>query len=125
MIEIYGMVIDPETDAFTLGRDTLSNMGVEENNGVDHHETIGHRVPGNMEFSWLYDEYMEAQGEEEKDKFDFVVSRAVMPLGDLIKIIRKNISQEQHNALPKRTDLPERRRIGTGNNACEAQNCDI
>lgn len=39
-------------------------------------------------------------GTEEKDKFDFVVSRAVMPLGDLIKIIRKNISQEQHNALP-------------------------
>ena len=36
----------------------------------------------------------------EKEKFDFVVSRAVMPLGDLIKIIRKNISQEQHNALP-------------------------
>ena len=38
--------------------------------------------------------------EEEKAKFDFGVSRAVMPLGDLIKIIRKNISQEQHNALP-------------------------
>ena len=35
-----------------------------------------------------------------KVKFDFVVSRAVMPLGDLIKIIRKNIRQEQHNALP-------------------------
>ena len=35
-----------------------------------------------------------------KRKFDFVVSRAVMPLGDLIKIIRKNIRQEQHNVLP-------------------------
>lgn len=32
--------------------------------------------------------------------FDFVVSRAVMPLTDLLKIIRKNISKEQHNAFP-------------------------
>ena len=35
-----------------------------------------------------------------KEKFDFVVSRAVMPQGDLIKLCRKNISKEQHNALP-------------------------
>jgi 16S rRNA (guanine527-N7)-methyltransferase len=40
------------------------------------------------------------RGEEEKDKFDFVVSRAVMPLPDLVKIVRKNISKSQHNALP-------------------------
>jgi len=33
-------------------------------------------------------------------KFDFVVSRAVMPLPDLMKLIRKNIRKEQHNALP-------------------------
>ena len=82
--EIYGMVIDPETDAFTLDRNTLSHMGIEENDGVDHHETIGHRVPGNMEFSWLYDEYMEAQGEEEKEKFSLVmddlVSRSCLAL---------------------------------------------
>lgn len=38
--------------------------------------------------------------EEEKGKFDFVVSRAVMPLADLIKIVRKNISTTQRNALP-------------------------
>ena len=38
--------------------------------------------------------------EEEKQRFDFVVSRAVMPLTDLLKIIRKNISKEQRNALP-------------------------
>ena len=44
--------------------------------------------------------FRHCRAEEEKEKFDFVVSRAVMPLGDLIKIIRKNISQEQHNALP-------------------------
>ena len=39
------------------------------------------------------------RGEEEKGKFDFVVSRAVMPLPDLVKIVRKNISKTQHNAL--------------------------
>lgn len=40
-------------------------------------------------------------GEEEKGKYDFVVSRAVMPLPDLVKIIKKNISHNnQHNALP-------------------------
>ncbi|MDR0961408.1 MAG: 16S rRNA (guanine(527)-N(7))-methyltransferase RsmG [Mediterranea sp.] len=41
-----------------------------------------------------------ARAQEEKQTFDFVVSRAVMPLADLLKIIRKNISNEQHNALP-------------------------
>lgn len=40
------------------------------------------------------------RGEEEKGKYDFVVSRAVMPLPDLVKIVRKNISTNQHNALP-------------------------
>ena len=40
------------------------------------------------------------RGEDEKDKYDFVVSRAVMPLPDLYKIVRKNISRQQHNALP-------------------------
>lgn len=39
------------------------------------------------------------RGEEEKGKFDFVVSRAVMQLPDLIKIIRKNISKRQRNAI--------------------------
>ena len=40
------------------------------------------------------------RAEEEKQLFDFVVSRAVMSLTDLLKIIRKNIKKEQHNALP-------------------------
>lgn len=41
------------------------------------------------------------RGEEEKGKYDFVVSRAVMPLPDLVKIIKKNIEHKnQHNALP-------------------------
>ncbi len=44
--------------------------------------------------------FRHCRAEEEKAKFDFVVSRAVMPLADLVKIIRKNIAKEQHNALP-------------------------
>jgi len=39
------------------------------------------------------------RGEEEKGKFDFIVSRAVMPLPDLMKIVRKNVANDQHNAL--------------------------
>ena len=44
--------------------------------------------------------FRHARAQEEKSLFDFVVSRAVMPLDDLVKIIRKNISKEQKNALP-------------------------
>ena len=44
--------------------------------------------------------FRHARAEEEKQLFDFVVSRAVMPLADLIKIIKKNISPKQQNALP-------------------------
>ena len=44
--------------------------------------------------------FRHCRAEEEKQKFDYVVSRAVMPLTDLLKIIRKNISTEQRNALP-------------------------
>ena len=44
--------------------------------------------------------FRHCRAEEEKAKFDFVVSRAVMPLADLVKIIRKNISPVQHNAIP-------------------------
>lgn len=40
------------------------------------------------------------RGEEEKGKFDFIVSRAVMPLPDLMKIIKKKIATDQHNVLP-------------------------
>lgn len=39
------------------------------------------------------------RGEEEKGKFDFIVSRAVMPLPDLMRIVRKNIAADNHNAL--------------------------
>lgn len=34
------------------------------------------------------------------ERFDFVVSRAVMPLPDLVRLSRRNISGEQRNALP-------------------------
>jgi 16S rRNA (guanine527-N7)-methyltransferase len=40
------------------------------------------------------------RGEDEKDKYDFIVSRAVMPLPDLVKFMRKNISKTSSNALP-------------------------
>ena len=41
-----------------------------------------------------------SRAEEIKDKYSFVVSRAVMQLPDLVKICRKNISKEQNNVLP-------------------------
>lgn len=45
-------------------------------------------------------EFSHSRAEDIKDKYDFVVTRAVMPLVDLIKVSRKNISKEQHNGLP-------------------------
>ena len=41
-----------------------------------------------------------ARAEEVKQVFDFVVSRAVMPLTDLVQICRKNIKKKDQNALP-------------------------
>ncbi len=38
--------------------------------------------------------------EDIKDKYDFVVTRAVMPMIDLVKVARKNLSKEMHNGLP-------------------------
>ena len=37
---------------------------------------------------------------EEKGKFDFVVSRAVMNAPDLVALVRKNVHHNQRNALP-------------------------
>ena len=37
---------------------------------------------------------------EEKRKFDFVVSRAVMDTGELVKLVRKNVARESKNSLP-------------------------
>ena len=44
---------------------------------------------------------IQQRGEEEKELFDFIVSRAVMPLPDLVKIVRKNIQKKkQQNSMP-------------------------
>lgn len=40
------------------------------------------------------------RAENIRDKYHFVVSRAVMPLADLLKIVRKNIATEQINSMP-------------------------
>lgn len=40
------------------------------------------------------------RGEDEKGKFDFVVSRAVMQLPELMKIVTKNISTRHKNSMP-------------------------
>lgn len=40
------------------------------------------------------------RGEDETGKYDFFVSRAVMPLPDLAKLVRKNIAKAQRNSLP-------------------------
>ena len=40
------------------------------------------------------------RGEEERGEYDFVVSRAVMPLADLYVLVKKNIIRTQRNALP-------------------------
>ncbi len=44
--------------------------------------------------------FSHARAEEIKTQYDFVVSRAVMPLPDLVKIVRKNIAPTDHNSLP-------------------------
>ena len=38
------------------------------------------------------------RGEDERGRYEFVVSRAVLPLPDLVKIVRKNISKTQRHA---------------------------
>ncbi|MBQ9356461.1 MAG: 16S rRNA (guanine(527)-N(7))-methyltransferase RsmG [Prevotella sp.] len=43
---------------------------------------------------------IQRRGEEEQGKYHFVVSRAVMPLPELARLVKKNIAREQINALP-------------------------
>ena len=45
-------------------------------------------------------ECLQERAEEEKRQYDFVVSRAVMPLPDLEKLVRKNIHHRHRNAIP-------------------------
>ena len=44
--------------------------------------------------------FSHTRAEEIKEQYDFVVTRAVMPMVDLVKVARKNIKREQHNAVP-------------------------
>lgn len=67
----------------SVGKKIKVASAVAEAIGLDNVECVQERV------------------EDEKRQFDFVVSRAVMPLTELVKLTRKNIAhQGQHNALP-------------------------
>lgn len=45
-------------------------------------------------------EACQLRGEEERGKYDFVVSRAVMTLPELIRMVKKNIGRTQRNSMP-------------------------
>jgi len=45
-------------------------------------------------------ECRQARVEDEKQMFDFIISRALMPIADLARTARKNISRNQQNAVP-------------------------
>ena len=59
---------------------------------------VAQEVSGAIGLTNCHPEHL--RGEDEKGKYDFIVSRAVMPLPDLVKIVRKNIATPQRNALP-------------------------
>ncbi len=44
--------------------------------------------------------FSHARAEEIKEQYDFVITRAVMPMVDLVKVARKNIKKEQSNSVP-------------------------
>ncbi|MBQ7697689.1 MAG: 16S rRNA (guanine(527)-N(7))-methyltransferase RsmG [Paludibacteraceae bacterium] len=43
---------------------------------------------------------IQTRAEDVKEQFDFVVSRAVMTLPDLVKLVRKNVHHRHKNAMP-------------------------
>ena len=45
-------------------------------------------------------ECLQERVEDEKRQFDFIISRAVMPLPDLVKLVRKNVHHRHRNAVP-------------------------
>lgn len=59
---------------------------------------VGQEVSNSIGLSNIELKHLRVQ--EEKNKYDFVVSRAVMPLNDLVNLVKKNITKEQKNALP-------------------------
>ena len=66
----------------SIGKKIKVCADIAENIGLKNVETVNARV------------------EEEKRKFDFVVSRAAMVLSDISKLALKNIAAEQRNPLP-------------------------
>lgn len=44
-------------------------------------------------------EAVQLRGEEERGKYDFVVSRAVMKLPELVRLVKKNIGSTQRNSI--------------------------
>lgn len=66
-------------------------------------DSIGKKVRVAQEVATAIDlrnvEFSHARGEEIKEKYDFVVTRATMSLVELIKCVRKNIDHTQQNAL--------------------------
>ena len=59
---------------------------------------VGQEVASSIDLQNTTFKHLRVQ--EEKQKFDFVVSRAVMPLADLVSLVRKNIATKQKNAMP-------------------------
>lgn len=59
---------------------------------------VGQEIANAIEIKNITLEHRRIQ--EEKERYDFVVSRAVMPLNELVKLVQKNISRKQINALP-------------------------
>jgi len=74
--EVQFHLVDSVGKKLTVAREISSSLGLQ--NVSMHH----------------------CRAEDEKGLFDFVVSRAVMPLSDLYRLCRKNISPYQQNALP-------------------------
>lgn len=58
---------------------------------------VAHEVAQAIELKNV--EALHKRGEDEKRKYHFVVSRAVMPLPDLVKLVRKNIAVPRQNAI--------------------------
>ena len=66
-----------------------------------------------------------ARAEEEKQLFDFVVSRAVMPLTDFAENNPQEHLAQTAERTAQRTHLPQRRRAGERDDAREEQNHDV
>ena len=69
----------------------------------DDNEEIQIHFKEDDTYTNAYSSYVEKDGQfmkEVKGKFDFVVSRAVMPLNDLVPLVKRLIAPEMKNAVP-------------------------